>query len=179
MLLLGTIGWGLLAIGAITHVWHHERLRELLALHLDHERVPAALLTCAEVGLAVLLPVAYAVDAIPVLPVVAAASVLAVGFCFWIARLLLARSDLPCACSFSSAPTSLWSLARAVAALSVLGLAAGSSASTALTIATFAVGMAAAGAIFVLPDALAWPTASRAQLTRAQAHDPHRAETTR
>lgn len=172
MLLLGSVGWGLLAIGAITHIWHHRRLRELLGLHLNHEAVPAAILTGAEVALAILLPVAVIFDAVPRLPVVAVAAAIAVGFCLWIARLLATRSDLPCACSFSSAPTSVWSLARAGAALSVIALGFAQPASTGLTIATFAVGMAAAGAIFVLPDALAWPTASRALLGRAQAHRP-------
>jgi len=172
MLLLGAIGWGLLAIGAITHVWHHRRLRELLAMHLDHERVPALVLTTVEVALAVLLPVAFVVEAIPLAPIVLVAAALAVGFCTWILRLLITKSELPCACSFADTPTTMWSLGRAVAALSVIALVFADTDGAALTAATFGVGCALAGAIFVLPEALAWPAASSALLERAKAHTP-------
>lgn len=172
MLLLGSIGWGLLAIGAVTHVWHHGRLRMLLAQHVDHERVPAVLLTGLEVLLAVMLPVALFVEPVSHVPFVIAAALLAIGFCAWIVRLLFSGSTLPCACSFSDAPTTAWSLARAAAVLSVIAFFFGTDESTAMLATALSVGLAIGSAIFVLPDALAWPAASKAVLARSQAHKP-------
>lgn len=57
--LIGSIGWGLLACGTITHVWHHAQLRQLLAMHFDHERIPAAILTSVETVLAVGVATTY------------------------------------------------------------------------------------------------------------------------
>ncbi len=176
--LLGGIGWGLLACGAITHVWHHERLRSLLAMHFDHERLPAIALTTVEAGLAVILPISL-LTAHWSLPCIAlAALVLGVGFMAWIARLLLTGSNLPCACSFSDAPTTIWSLARSVC-VGLVGLYwfvdvavvtdLGSEA-WATRVATLAVGWAIGAAIFVLPEAVVWPSASRALLARVDAH---------
>lgn len=170
MLLVGAVGWGLLAFGATTHVWHHRRLRTLLAMHLDREAVPAFALTVVEVALTIALPVAVIVDGLEAIPLAVGATLLGSGFCLWIARLLLTKSELPCACSFSDAPTTVWSLARAAATLTVLALALATHENIADTIATFAVGLAVASGIFVLPDAIAWPTASRAILARSEAH---------
>lgn len=171
--LLGSIGWGLLAFGSITHVWHHRRLRALLAMHLDHERTPAVLLIAVEVLLSIAIPVAFVFDHDVLRWLSVGAGGLALGFVVWIARLLVTGSDLPCACSFSEAPTSPWSLARALCVTLVLLFAAvggDSSATTSEQIATLAVGWAVAGAIFVVPEALTWPSASRALLTRVDAH---------
>lgn len=172
MLLIGAVGWGLLAIGSITHVWHHRRLRELLAMHFDHEAIPALSLTAAELSLAIGLPTAVLVDAVPVLPFVVAACALALVFCAWITRLLVSNSTLPCACSFSAGPTTVWALGRAAAAVSVLALLEASASDLALTITTFVVGLAFACGIFVLPESTSWPAASRALLARADAHEP-------
>ena len=101
-----------------------------------------------------------------------AAMVLAVGFMAWIARLLLTKSDLPCACSFSEGPTSIWSFARSVCVglVGVFALVAGPDRLDATTlgerVAILAVGCAVASAIFVLPEAITWPPASKAS-TRA------------
>lgn len=172
--LLSAIGWGLLACGAVTHIWHHGRLRQLLAMHLDHERVPAVALTTIEAALALAIPLAVLADLDWLRWLAVAALVLALGFAGWIARLLATGSDLPCACSFSEAPTSRWSLARAlcvalVGAYVFVDPATGD-ADTALQIATLVVGWAVAAAIFVLPEAISWPPASRALLLRVEAH---------
>ena len=172
--LLGSIGWGLLVFGAITHTWHHRQLRKLLAMHLDHERIPALALTMIEAGLAVAIAIAFLGDFAALTWFALAALVLASGFIVWIARLLLSNSELPCACSFSEAPTTVWSLARAVcvALVGLLVFANGASGEldSAERVATLAVGWAVASAIFVLPEALSWPEASRAILARVDAH---------
>lgn len=172
--LLGAIGWGLLAFGATTHIWHHGRLRQLLAMHLDRE-VPAALaLTALEAALAVSIPVAYLSDA-SLLPLVAgAATAVATGFVAWIALLLRSGSELPCACSFADTPTSRWSLARALVTALVAGFvfAEPSADDVATSVATLAVGLAIAGAVFVLPESVVWPPTSRALLGRIDAHGP-------
>ncbi len=173
--LLGAIGWGLLACGSITHVMHHRRLRQLLAMHFDRERLPAALLTLVEVVLTIALP-ATLLTQVPSLRWFAlAALVLAVGFMAWIARLLLTGSELPCACSFSAAPTTIWSFLRSVC-VGLVGFyllvdaSAAAVADTSSQVATLAVGWAVASVIFVAPEAFVWPAASRALMARVQAH---------
>jgi len=169
--LIGSVGWGLLACGAVTHVWHRDRLRELLALHLDHERLPAAGLTTLEVILAAAIPASWlaGIDVLVALAVLALA--LATVFVLWIGRLLLSGSTLPCACSFSAAPTSWWSFARAVAVMLVgLFAIAPPADGIAIGLGTLTVGWALAAAGFVLPEALSWPESSRALLARVEAH---------
>lgn len=170
--LVGSIGWGLLALGAVTHVWHHRRLRSLLAMHLNHERVPAVALTAVEVVLAIVVPIGF-LNASAWLPWVAAtATVVAAGFVGWITRLLLASSSLPCACSFSDAPTTVWSLGRACCVMLVAAFALTSSdAGVLVDVATLATGLGCAAGIFVLPEAVAWPAPSKAIMARVGAHD--------
>ena len=174
--LVGSIGWGLLACGSITHVWHQAQLRRLLAMHLDHERIPALVLTAAEVALAVGVATTYLTDHDSLRWFALAAMVLAAGFMAWIARLLVTGSDLPCACSFSEAPTSIWSFARSVCVglvgvFALLGsTAAADSSGTDERVAVLLVGWAVAAAIFVLPEAISWPPASKALLARVDAH---------
>lgn len=173
--LLAAVGWGLLACGAVAHLWHHDTLRRLLAAHLDRERVPAVALTAVEALLAVALPVGVLSDASWLPAVSVAAFVVAIGFVAWIARLLFSGSSLPCACSFSSAPTTWWSLGRAACVLLVGLFAAGErvrlyDVSTATRLATLLVGWAIAWALFVLPEAVTWPATSRALLARVDAH---------
>lgn len=171
--LLGSIGWGLLAFATITHLRDHRRFRSLLAMHLDHERIPAFGLTTAETVLAVALPVGFLTEQRWLRWAAAAAVVLGLGFVGWIARLLLSGSSLPCACSFSRAPTTIWSLARAGLVLLVAAFGfADSDPDMTVDVATLATGLALAGALFVLPEAVAWPTASRAIMARVSAHDP-------
>lgn len=171
--LLGSIGWGLLACGAITHVWHHQRLRTLLAMHLNHERLPAATLTGAEVALTIGIAAAFLADWPIIRWLSLAALALAIGFVVWIGRLLVTSSDLPCACSFSEGPTTVWSLGRALG-VALVGLFAlggvGCDLETSERIAVLFVGWALASGIFVLPEALSWPDASRALLARVDAH---------
>ena len=174
--LIGSIGWGLLACGSITHVWHHAQLRRLLAMHLDHERVPALVLTAVEVALTVGVAIAYLTQHGSLRWLALLAMLLAGGFMAWIARLLITGSDLPCACSFSEAPTSIWSFARSVC-VGLVGLFAllgdvGATDDTSLSerFATLVVGWAVAAAIFVLPEAISWPEASKALLARVDAH---------
>lgn len=176
--LLGAIGWGLLACGAITHVWHHVRLRNLLAMHLDHERLPALVLTALEVMLAIGLPIALVTDHWSLRWLSVLALALAVGFVGWITRLLLTGSELPCACSFSDAPTTIWSLARSCC-VGLVGVylfvdtapaADLAMHATATRFATLAVGWAIGAAIFVAPEAVNWPPASKALMARVDAH---------
>ena len=173
--LLGSIGWGLLACASITHIWHQRRLQTLLASHFDRERIPALALTMVELVLSVALPIAVLTDhrALPILAL--AAAVLAAGFMAWIARLLVTGSELPCACSFSAAPTSIWSLGRSVCVGFVaffLLTTAGDVADTGVGehLAILAVGWAVAAAIFVIPEAVTWPTPSKALMVRVNAH---------
>jgi len=175
--LVGSIGWGLLAMGAVTHLWHHDRLRELLAMHLDHPRVPAALLTLVEVALVVGIALQLFVNGSLLMPLAGAAVVVGVFFVGWISRLLVSGSTLPCACSFSQAPTSVWSLARACCVLLVVAFMLSDSAtlaerSSAETLAIFASGTALSAALFVLPEAVSWPDASKALMARVDAHTP-------
>lgn len=187
--LLGSIGWGLLACGSITHIWHHRQLRRLLAMHLDHERVPALVLTAVEAALTVAIAVAFLTEHSSLRWLALAGTALAAGFIVWITRLLLTESDLPCACSFSEAPTSVWSFARSlcVALVGCLALVNTALVNTALVntawfdtasadwdtserVAVLLVGWAVGSAIFVLPEALTWPDASKALLARVDAH---------
>lgn len=171
-LLLGAVGWGLLAVGAITHLWHHDRLRQLLAMHIDHERWPALALTALEATLAVGLPALVLSGSSGLRVGVVAATALAFAFVVWILRLLLTGSPLPCACSFTDAPTTLWSLGRAVATtLVVLWWFDAGDLSMGEHVTSLACGLAIASAIFVLPESLSWPQASRAALARVDAYD--------
>lgn len=172
ILLVGGIGWGLLTIGAITHIWHQTRLRELLVAHTDHERAAAAALTAVEVGLAISLPIALASRGVALAVLSVAATVVGLGFVAWIARLLASGSSLPCACSFSSGPTSRWSLARAGAIVATGALAFSDQHSSSVTITTLATALAVAAALFVVPEAMQWPAATRAQLARLDAYAP-------
>ena len=173
--LLGAIGWGLLACGSITHIWHHRQLRRLLAMHLDHERVPAAALTAVETALTVAIAVAFLTGHSSLPWLALAGMALAAGFIVWIARLLLTESDLPCACSFSEAPTSVWSFARSlcvalVGCLALVNTAWIDAGFISARVAVLLVGWALASTIFVLPEALTWPDASKALLARVDAH---------
>jgi len=174
--LLGSVGWGLLACGAVTHVWHHARLRSLLGRHFDHERLPALALAVVEVALVVGIVVAVRLDSTLLRVLALSATLLALVFMAWIARLLVTGSDLPCACSFSDAPTTWWSFGRSVC----VGLVACfllvdhqtyvAEVTASETVATLLVGWAVGAAIFVLPEAISWPQASRALLARVDAH---------
>lgn len=171
--LVGAIGWGLITVGAFTHLWHHVRLRELLAMHVSNARLAAAVLVLLEAALAGVLAAGVLTDAswLPVPGVVGGA--LGLAFTGWIARLLLTHSSLPCACSFSAAPTSGWSLLRAAAVIATAGLAwAGDGLPLGDRIAALIVGLAFATALYVLPESLAWPTAAQAQLARLDSHAP-------
>lgn len=179
MELFGAVGWGLLACGAASHLVHHARFRELLALHLDRERVPALMLALCEVSLVVAIPIALFANSRWLTLLAAGAALLGLGFVAWIARLLVKGSTLPCACSFSQAPTSGWSLARASGVLLVAGYLFSSTsggtpaADSTLQVATLFVGLAIASALFVLPEALGWPPASKAVMKRVEAfQDP-------
>lgn len=170
-LLLGSVGWGLLTLSAITHVWHHVRLRQLLALHLDHERVPALALTAVEALLAIAIPACLFAGSDLVVFIALAALILGLGFAVWIARLLVNGSTLPCACSFSEMPTTIWSLARACCVMLVGFFALAPDEGNPQLAATLIVGLALSASIFVLPEALSWPDASRALLARVDAYD--------
>lgn len=173
--LLGSMGWGLIASGSVSHVWHHRRLRLLLGMHLDHERAPAAALTAIETALAAAIAVAFLTEHPSLRWLALTGLALAAGFIIWIARLLLSGSRLPCACSFSEAPTSMWSFARSccvalVGCLALVNTSAPADWSTGDRVAVLLVGWAVASAMFVLPEALTWPDASKALLARVDTH---------
>lgn len=177
-LVLGAIGWGLIAVGALTHIWHHDRLRELLGRHLDADRPAAAALVTVELVVTLGVAIAILLDAAWLTFVALVGTALAVGFVAWISRLLITGSELPCACSFSSAPTSGWSLARAFAVVPIFVLAVTDIGAIGFAdrLGALAVGLAAAAAIYVLPEALGWPEIAQAQLARLDSHSPDRGD---
>jgi len=171
-LLLGAVAWGLIVFAAAGHIWHQNRLMQLLAVYTDHERPAAVALVIIEVLVAVAVPASLFVSDIALAATAIVLALLGIAFTAWIARLLATGSDRPCACSFSTGPTSPWSLLRSLLLIGGLGLLTTSEVSGAEIIATLAVGLAIASAIFVLPESLTWPEASRAQLARMQSHSP-------
>lgn len=158
ILLLSSIGWGLFAAGAITHALHATRLRELLGLHFARAGTLAPALIAVEAVIAVGLPIAYfAGQAAAIIAIAAIAFVFAIAFTAWVVRLLLTDSELPCACSFSSAPTTHWSVLRSAGCLFTALFPLAVTASVGQDIATMLTGAAIAVALFVLPDAMSWP----------------------
>jgi len=134
------------------------------------ERVPAAVFVAIETALAVTLAVLVIANNRTRIPLSLIAAVIGLGFVAWIARLLAQDSTLPCACSFSAAPTSRWSLLRAALVVPVGLLALDLPDLSAVeSCAHLLVGLATAAAIYVLPEALGWPEASRALMQRVEA----------
>lgn len=170
-LLLGSIGWGLFVAGGLTHLVHQDRLRDLLAAHVSRPAGPAYALTALLCAIAVAVPVAVLVGVswAPTAIAVAGAAI-GLGFTAWIARLLLSGSKLPCACSFSSGPTSVWSLVRAASTLLIVFLAFASNVDRADAVATLVTGLSAGVALFVLPEAVTWPDFSRAAVEHMRTH---------
>lgn len=164
ILALGAFGWGLLAVGAVSHLVHFDRLVELLALHRREPRPLALALVGVESGVVALTAAALLFDVAVALIVGAlVGAVLGLGFTLWVLRLLLTDSGLPCACSFGSGPTTKWSVIRAASTV-LIGLLAlsgiGDDGSVALAATALVVGAAAGWAGFLLPDAIAWPEES-------------------
>lgn len=146
-----------------------ERSWPCISTTKDCRRLP---LVVAELLLVVALPIAVLTEASWLRPVALTAALLGVGFVIWITRLLLTGSTLPCACSFSAAPTSRWSLARALCVVLVVAyvfVPAQTASEIGESVATMVVGLAVAGAVFVLPEALGWPPASKALMQRVEA----------
>jgi hypothetical protein len=162
ILLLGAIGWSLFAFGAIVHVMHFGRFKELMSLHFRHAASIALGVILLEATLAAAIPVAFAAGQTAVLTVACMlAGVLGAAFAAWVGRLLVTGSHLPCACSFSAEPASIWSLFRSLATLLVIAFAFADHAGAATNLATILAGGALGIAVFTLPDALAWPASSQ------------------
>lgn len=161
ILLLGAVGWSLFAFGALVHIWHHRRFRDLVSLHFRHSEQLALAVVVAEALLALVIPVAFGlgVDSL-LLAACGLAAVLGGGFSIWVGRLVLSGSQLPCACSFSAEPASGWSFLRSLGTLLVLGFVFADHSGAATDLATIAAGTAIGSALFTLPDALAWPATS-------------------
>lgn len=160
-LLIGAVGWSLFAVGALVHLAHHRRFRDLVSLHFRYPGQVAAAIVIVEITIAILIPLAFAADLSILLTAASvAATLLGTAFAIWVARLLLGGSEMPCACSYSAEPASKLSLARSLATLPVLAFAfadhSGAAADTATITAAAALGIA----IFTLPDALQWSTDS-------------------
>lgn len=171
MLLLGAIGWGLFAVGAITHLFDLDRLRELLTVHVRQPRPLALLLVGGEALIALGLLVGLVLANRFVLVIFGiAAGLVGVAFTAWVGRLLATGSDLPCACSFSAAPTSWWSLLRAAGVITSVALVGATADGGAELVAALVTGAAVAVALYVLPDALAWPQFGRDMMERIEAH---------
>ena len=161
-LLVGAVGWSLFAFGALVHIWHYDRFGDLVSLHFHRSRPLALGVVGAEALLALVIPVAFATGLSALLMAACVlAAALGAGFAAWVGRLVLSGSQLPCACSYSAEPASPWSLARSLATLLVLAFAFAPHSGAATDTATIAVGAALGVALFVVPDALAWPAASR------------------
>lgn len=181
MFVLAAIGWGLFGAGALTHGLHRDRLTNLLTLHVgDRAGLLSAAVVMIEVAitLAVIVGVLVGSDAL-VFVAAGAGAVLGVAFSLWVGRLLATDSSLPCACSFSSAPTSGWSLVRSAATVLIgLFLVSGAlptldgTTSTAAGVAALIVGGAVGFALFVFPDAVAWPTYVSDMKARAATQPP-------
>ena len=158
--LLACGGWGLFIIGALVHVRHRRRLADLLVLHTRHADALAPVVVALELVISIGLVVTWTIGFRAGTVVLALAGLaIGLGFVGWVSRLLLSDSDLPCACSFSSAPTTIWSLVRSAATL-LVGLAALAPDRAAQPGAEFAAtllaGLAVAAAIYVLPESLSW-----------------------
>jgi len=172
-LAFGTIGWGLIATGTIGHLLHPESLTESLRVHTRHAQASAKVLTLVEAALTAAIAVALLADwgALRVLSAAGGAA-LGAGFTIWVLRLWLSGSDLPCACSWSSAPTSRWSVLRAAAVMATALLLVPIDASPTVTATALLTGGAAGLALFLLPDALAWPEESIRLRDFARAESP-------
>jgi len=164
---LAAVGWGLFGAGALTHGLHRDRLTDLLTLHVgDRANALSLAVTIAEAAIAAAIVLGVLTGSHALVFVAAAAgAILGLGFSVWVARLWASDSSLPCACSFSSAPTSVWSMTRsALTVLIGLFLVSGplpdldGAASTVAGLAALLAGGAIGFALFVLPDAIAWPS---------------------
>lgn len=162
ILLLGAIGWGLFVAGAGTHLMHRSRLEELLRSHVRAARPASMFVVAFESLLAIALPLTFFAGWVSARQGLAVAAVLAgVGFTLWVSRLVVSKSSLPCACSFSSAPPTWWSVLRSaatmLAGLFVLNGVAATDRALSNDVATLLTGAALGVALYVLPDALTWP----------------------
>jgi len=158
-LAVGSIGWGLIGVGAASHLRHPGQLADLLRVHTRHADPASRTLIVVETALTVLVAVAVLGGFSTLLRITAlGGAALGVGFTVWVLR--LSDSDLPCACSWSTAPTSAWSVARAAAVILIGLLAIAGDPGVALSAAALVAGAAMGVAAFLLPDALAWPDES-------------------
>ena len=177
MLLLGAMGWGLFTVGAVTHLLDLERLTFLLSSHtVRFAGIAARLLVAVETSLAVAMPVGFFAFGQTLASVVAAAgALLAIGFTVWVLRLIVTKSALPCACSFSSAPPTPWSLARSAATALIGFFALADPGTWSNDLATLLVGGAIGVVIFVAPDAVVWPQWSQEMRAYARSSAPSQA----
>lgn len=160
-LAVGTISWGLIGVGAAAHLRHPGHLADLLRVHTQHAAAAARVLTGVETAIAVAVVVGLIGGVSAALQTAAiAGAALGVGFTAWVLRLYLSDSDLPCACSWSTAPTSAWSVARAVAVVPVGLLVFVGEPGGAQAAASLVIGAAAGTIAFLVPEALAWPEES-------------------
>lgn len=168
-LALAVVAWGTLATAAWTHAREPRRFGDLLAMHIgDAARAQwAARLTIGTEVVVVLAATVGYFGSLRWLLVASAAAgfVLGVGYVVWVSRLVLNDSGLPCACSFSTAPPSWWSVGRA-AVICGFGFFAVAPTVAEVGVATgvgfFVAGAALGTALYALPEALTWPAAALA-----------------
>lgn len=188
--LLATALVGLLLplVGAIFHLRHFPTLVDQLSLHLAgrfsrmrRERRAsqlATLLVLVEALLPAVAVTGWVLGNQPMMVVGAlGTAALGLSFVIWLLQLLASGSELPCACSSTSAPPTPWSLLRAVPILAAASLMSSSTFEelSATTSAVAVLGsMSVAVAVFVLPDAMQWPDSSRSAL-EASRPGPQRA----
>lgn len=169
MLVMAVTAWGTLATAAWAHSLSLDRFGDLLEMHFAHAGrglVMARVVVVVEAAIALAAIGGYFA---PIRFLVIAAAVagfgLGLAYVIWVARLVLADSGLPCACSFSSAPPTWWSVGRAAV---ICGFGAFSTAPPVAEVGTgpavglFVAGSALGAAIYTLPDAMAWPRPARA-----------------
>lgn len=175
-IVVAAVAWGTLATAAWAHGRAPNRFTDLLSVHFVHRdraSLVARLVIAIEVLLSVGAVVGYFAQLRAVLFMVGLAGALVgAGYTAWVTMLVVDKSGLPCACSFSSAPPTWWSVARAVvicgfgAFIAAPGLpVVGVSTAAALFVAAAGLGTA----IYTLPEAMSWPSPAR-ELRRQSTH---------
>lgn len=167
------VGWSLLSVGAASHLRHFESLVDQLGNHvaldrprsvrLSRSRLLARVLLLTEAAAALAVPIVLAFGSPSLRTGVGIiGGLIGAAFTTWIGRLLLVGSDLPCACSSSDRPASVWSLVRSIPVMGMVAMAfLGSRELPPNWLALALVALAVGQALYVLPDAMSWPDFSR------------------
>lgn len=166
-LVVAVVAWGTLATATWAHGRSPRRFAELLEMHFgaeDRARRGAQVAIAIEAMITLGALVGYVASLRAVL-VASAVAGFVLGVCYvgWVARLVISDSGLPCACSFSSAPPTWWSVARA-------GVLCGFGAfiwapplaevGGPESVGVFVAGLALGTVVYAFPEAVAWPASA-------------------